>query len=137
MKAQRTSDSLEEMDEEDLRNDRLADEVERTMGEVAHLRPSKRVIRSRRGGPSHQFSIRFAPDEIDALQAAADTRSVTITEFIRSTVMKAVAESGSENAGIDAELAGVDELIEALQARVDAARRLPRRRPARARAAAR
>lgn len=83
----------EELDDDELAKDKLAKEYERRAGDVTGWRPVRRPIRVRRGGPSHSFSVRFTPDELDVLQAQADAHDVTISEFIRSAALGAASSS--------------------------------------------
>jgi hypothetical protein len=52
-----------------------------------------RKIRVRRGGPSHTFSVRFSPEEMERLEEAAEAQGITITELIRAAAM-AAADDG-------------------------------------------
>jgi hypothetical protein len=84
-----TKSSSEDIDE-------LADYYERHAGDVSIWSKKPRKIRVRRGGPSHTFSIRFTPEEMEMLDDAAEKRGVTITELIRSAALASVGEGRDE-----------------------------------------
>jgi hypothetical protein len=50
-------------------------------------------IRIRRGSPSHVFSVRFSPEELERIDEAAEAQGITMTELIRSAAI-AAADSG-------------------------------------------
>lgn len=59
--------------------------------------PVGKKIRVRRGGPSHIFSVRFSPEEMERIDEAAEAQGITMTELIRSAAL-AAADSGQVGA---------------------------------------
>ena len=82
------------MDEKKARvpDKELAAFFEKHAGDMSLWETKPKRIRVRRGGPSHTFSIRFAPDEIELLEKAAEERGITISELIRSAAMASVTD---------------------------------------------
>jgi hypothetical protein len=70
----------------------LAEFFEKHAGDMSLWETKPKPIRVRRGGPSHTFSVRFAPDELELLDKAADERGITISELIRSAALAAVKD---------------------------------------------
>ncbi len=72
--------------------EKLAKLYEEHAGDLSLWETKPRKIRIRRGGPSHTFSVRFAPEEMELLQSAADERGVTISELIREAALSAAKD---------------------------------------------
>jgi hypothetical protein len=83
-----------DLEPEELAQEREAQRFEEMAEDLTGWHRVKRPIRIRRGGPSHSFSVRFAPDEIDLLQEQADKQGVTLTEFIRNAALSAAKSRG-------------------------------------------
>jgi hypothetical protein len=76
--------------------DGLAGYYEQHAGDLSLWSAKPRKIRIRRGGPSHTFSVRFTPEEMELLDAAAEQRGITISELIRSAAMNSVRQGKDE-----------------------------------------
>jgi hypothetical protein len=74
---------------ENLTDEELARYFEEHKGDVSLWEKKPLKIRVRRGGPSTVFSVRFAPEELERLQRAADIRGITVSDFIRSVALSA------------------------------------------------
>jgi hypothetical protein len=70
----------------------LAGYYEKHAGDLSLWSTKPRKIRVRRGGPSHTFSIRFTPEEMELLDDAAGQREITITELIRTAALTSARE---------------------------------------------
>ena len=81
--------------EDDLQQ--LARRFEANQDDLDQWETTPRKIRGRRGGPSQTFSVRFAPEEMELLQRAADERDITISELIRSA---ALASAGDQREAV-------------------------------------
>jgi hypothetical protein len=77
--------------------DDLVAHYDQHQGDLSLWHSKPRKIRARRGGPSHTFSVRLAPEELESLQKAADERGVTITELVRSAALLS-AQEGEDGA---------------------------------------
>jgi hypothetical protein len=106
-------DVPEDLDTEELAQEREAQRFEEMAGDLTGWHRVKRPIRIRRGGPSHSFSVRFAPDEIDLLQETADEQNVTLTEFIRNAALSLARSRGEMISRSE-----VRELLESVQSAV-------------------
>jgi hypothetical protein len=121
--------NVDDLDEEEREAHELALYYEAHAGDLSLWKKQPKRIRVRRGGPSHTFSIRFAPEEIDYLQEQADANNVTITEFVRSAALAAARSQGEVVSASE-----VDDVLTALQTAVaDAQQKIGarRRRPVR------
>lgn len=73
--------SPDEMTEEEL-----AEFYQSHRGDASFWQKEPLKLAGRRGiGPTTSFAVRFTPDELDELQAAAREQGTTLSDFIRST----------------------------------------------------
>jgi len=83
---------------EAMTEEELARYYEERKEDLSQWETKPRKIRVRRGGPSTVFSIRFAPEELKLIQDVAESREVTISDFIRRSALEAATGSVAKTA---------------------------------------
>jgi hypothetical protein len=79
----------------------LARDFEERRGDISMWAQKPSKIRVRRGGPSTVFSVRFAREELNRLQEAADKRGRTISELIRTAALREVTRQPFDPEGLE------------------------------------
>jgi hypothetical protein len=78
-----------------MTEEELALFYESRKGDLSLWQSKPAKIRVRRGGPSTVFSLRLAPEELEALFRAAQAQQITLSEFIRRASMKEATEGAA------------------------------------------
>ena len=78
---------------------------ERRKGDMTDWIPLERPVRRRGAGATSTFAVRLTPEEIMELKTAAESRGVTMSEFIRTAALERARRQETSEAALTAERA--------------------------------
>jgi hypothetical protein len=73
---------------DEMNEEELAQFYEERRGDTTLWEKKPRRIRARRGGASTVFTLRLAPEELEALFEAANRQDETLSDFIRKGALE-------------------------------------------------
>ena len=81
---------------DEMTEEELARFYEERRGDTSLWEKKPRPMRVRRGGASTVFTLRLAPEEMQALYEAAARQDETLSDFIRKGALERAAALGSQ-----------------------------------------